>query len=146
MGGDLNGNGAADEIPMATWFGATDTFVVPTICSTAFTGAFGCADSYCGGNAYADHLRLIDGKVTFTAQDEAFRKTAQNFSIWLYNEGLIGTVPLETDESASYKSSLIKEDVARIGCFGTWTDQGNPPTWMSMMNMLPFPGCRGEQV
>lgn len=25
-GGDLNGNGAADEIPMATWFGATDTF------------------------------------------------------------------------------------------------------------------------
>ena len=31
-GGDLNGNGEDDEIPMATWFGATDTFG-PTTCS-----------------------------------------------------------------------------------------------------------------
>ncbi|MBO4991919.1 MAG: hypothetical protein J6E42_07165, partial [Firmicutes bacterium] len=27
------------------------------------------------------------------------------------------------DSSAAYQSSLIKEDVARIGSFGTWTDQ-----------------------
>ena len=120
-GGDLNGNGAADEIPMATWFGATDTFGSYNM-FYRFTGAFGCADSYCGGNAYADHLRLIDGKVTFTAQDEAFRKTAELFNM-LYNEGLIWNGSFEADESASYKSSLIKEDVARIGCFGTWTDQ-----------------------
>ncbi len=120
-GGDLNGNGAADEIPMATWFGATDTFGSYNM-FYRFTGAFGCADSYCGGNAYADHLRLIDGKVTFTAQDEAFRKTAEFFNM-LYNEGLIWNGSFEADESASYKSSLIKEDVARIGCFGTWTDQ-----------------------
>ena len=120
-GGDLNGNGAADEIPMATWFGATDTFGSYNM-FYRFTGAFGCADSYCGGNAYADHLRLIDGKVTFTAQDEAFRKTAEFFNM-LYNEGLIWNGSFEADESASYKSSLIKEDVARIGCFGTWPDQ-----------------------
>ena len=120
-GGDLNGNGAADEIPMATWFGATDTFGSYNM-FYRFTGAFGCADYYCGGNAYADHLRLIDGKVTFTAQDEAFRKTAEFFNM-LYNEGLIWNGSFEADESASYKSSLIKEDVARIGCFGTWTDQ-----------------------
>ena len=120
-GGDLNGNGAADEIPMATWFGATDTFGSYNM-FYRFTGAFGCADSYCGGNAYADHLRLIDGKVTFTAQDEAFRKTAEFFNM-LYNEGLIWNGSFEAVESASYKSSLIKEDVARIGCFGTWTDQ-----------------------
>lgn len=120
-GGDLNGNGAADEIPMATWFGATDTFGSYNM-FYRFTGAFGCADSYCGGNAYADHLRLIDGKITFTAQDEAFRKTAEFFNM-LYNEGLIWNGSFEADESASYKSSLIKEDVARIGCFGTWTDQ-----------------------
>ena len=120
-GGDLNGNGAADEIPMATWFGATDTFGSYNM-FYRFTGAFGCADSYCGGNAYADHLRLIDGKVTFTAQDEAFRKTTEFFNM-LYNEGLIWNGSFEADESASYKSSLIKEDVARIGCFGTWTDQ-----------------------
>lgn len=120
-GGDLNGNGEADEIPLASWFGATDTFGSYNM-FYRFTGAFGQADSYCGGNQYADHLRLIDGKVTFTAMDEAFRKTAEFFNM-LYNEGLIWNGSFEADESASYKQSLIKEDVARIGCFGTWTDQ-----------------------
>lgn len=120
-GGDLNGNGKADEIPMATWFGATDTFGSYNM-FYRFTGCFGQADSYCGGNAYADHMRLIDGKVVFTAKDEAFRKTAEFFNK-LYNEKLIWEGSFEADESASYKSSLIKEDVARIGCFGTWTDQ-----------------------
>lgn len=120
-GGDLNGNGEADEIPMASWFGATDTFGSYNM-FYRFTGAFGQADSYCGGNQYADHLRLIDGKVTFTAMDEAFRKTAEFFNM-LYNEGLIWNGSFEADESASYKQSLIKEEVARIGCFGVWTDQ-----------------------
>lgn len=120
-GGDLNGNGEEDEIPMATWFGATDTFGSYNM-FYRLTGAFGCADSYCGGNQYADHMRLVDGKVTFTASDEAFRKTAEFFNM-LYNENLIWNGSFEADESASYKTSLIKEDVARIGCFGTWTDQ-----------------------
>ncbi len=120
-GGDLNGNGVADEIPMASWFGATDTFGSYNL-FYRFTGAFGRADSYCGGNAYADHLQMIDGKVTFTAKDEAFRQTAEFFNM-LYNENLIWNGSFEADESASYKSSLIKEDVARIGSFGTWTDQ-----------------------
>lgn len=119
--GDLNGNGEADEIPMASWFGATDTFGSYNM-FYRLTGAFGCADSYCGGNQYADHLRLIDGKVTFTAMDEAFRKTAEFFNM-LYSEGLIWNGSFEADESAAYHKSLIKEDVARIGCFGTWTDQ-----------------------
>lgn len=120
-GGDLNGNGEADEIPMATWFGATDTFGSYNM-FYRFTGAFGCADSYCGGNQYADHMKLVDGQVVFSAKDEAFRKTAEFFNM-LYNEGLIWNGSFEADESASYKQSLIKEDVARIGCFGTWTDQ-----------------------
>ena len=120
-GGDLNGNGVDDEIPMATWFGATDTFGSYNL-FYRFTGAFGCADSYCGGNAYADHLRLVDGKVTFTATDEAFKKTAEFFNM-LYNEGLIWNGSFEADESASVKQSLIKEDVARIGSFGVWGDQ-----------------------
>lgn len=120
-GGDLNGNGVDDEIPMATWFGATDTFGSYNL-FYRFTGAFGCADSYCGGNQYADHLRIVDGKVTFTAMDEAFGKTAEFFNM-LYNEGLIWNGSFEADESASFKQSLIKEDVARIGSFGVWGDQ-----------------------
>mgnify|MGYP004450258135 FL=1 len=106
---------------MATWFGATDTFGSYNM-FYRFTGAFGCADSYCGGNQYADHMKLVDGQVVFSAKDEAFRKTAEFFNM-LYNEGLIWNGSFEADESASYKQSLIKEDVARIGCFGTWTDQ-----------------------
>lgn len=120
-GGDLNGNGEEDEIPMATWFGATDTFGSYNM-FYRLTGAFGCADSYCGGNQYADHLRLIDGKVTFTAMDEAFRKTAEFFNM-LYNENLIWNGSFEADSSAAFQTSLIKEDVARIGCFGVWGDQ-----------------------
>lgn len=119
--GDLNGNGEDDEIPMATWFGATDTFGSYNM-FYRFTGAFGCADSYCGGNAYADHLRMIDGKVTFTALDEAFRKTAEFFHE-LYDEGLIWNGSFEADASAAYTASLVKENVAKIGCFGVWTDQ-----------------------
>ena len=120
-GGDLNGNSKADEIPMATWFGANDTFGSYNM-FYRFTGAFGQADSYCGGNAYADHLRLIDGKVTFTAMDPAFKDTAAFFNM-LNKEKLIWNGSFESDASAAYQSSLIKEDVARIGCFGTWTDQ-----------------------
>ena len=120
-GGDLNGNGKADEIPMATWFGANDTFGSYNM-FYRFTGAFGQADSYCGGNAYADHLRIIDGKVTFTAMDPAFKDTAAFFNM-LNKEKLIWNGSFESDASAAYQSSLIKEDVARIGCFGTWTDQ-----------------------
>ena len=120
-GGDLNGNGEDDEIPMATWFGATDTFGSYNL-FYRFTGAFGCADSYCGGNSYADHLRMVDGKVTFTATDEAFKKTAEFFNM-LYEEGLIWNGSFEADESMSFKSSLIKENVAKIGSFGVWGDQ-----------------------
>lgn len=120
-GGDLNGNGKADEIPMASWFGATDTFGSYNL-FYRFTGAFGSADSYCGGNAYADHMRLEDGKVVFTAAREAFKETAEFFHM-LYKEGLIWNGSFEADESSSYKASLIKENVARIGSFGTWTDQ-----------------------
>ncbi len=120
-GGDLNGNGKADEIPMASWFGANDTFGSYNM-FYRLTGCFGQADSYCGGNSYADHMKIIDGKVVFSAEDEAFRKTAELFNK-LYSEGLIWDGSFEADQSAAYQSSLIKEDVARIGCFGTWTDQ-----------------------
>ncbi|MDD7738491.1 MAG: extracellular solute-binding protein [Fusicatenibacter sp.] len=140
-GGDLNGNGVDDEIPMATWFGATDTFGSYNL-FYRFTGAFGCADSYCGGNEYADHMRLIDGKVTFTAMDEAFKKTAEFFHM-LYEEGLIWNGSFEADASAAFQSSLIKENVARIGSFGVWGDQ--EITDLSVHDQyVPVPRLTGE--
>ncbi len=119
-GGDLNGNGEDDEIPMATWFNANDTFGSYDM-FYRFTGAFGCADSYCGGNEYANHMRMVDGQVVFTAEDEAFRRTAEFFN-QLWEEGLIWSGSFESDSSAAFNASLIQEDVARIGCFSVWND------------------------
>ena len=116
--GDLNGNGIADEVPLATRFGSDDTFGSYDI-FYRFTGAFGCADSYCGGNAYADHLRLIDGKVTFTALDQAFYDTAEYFHT-LQQENLIWNGSFETDASAAFYNTLIKGDEAVVGAFGVW--------------------------
>ncbi|MDR1540810.1 MAG: extracellular solute-binding protein [Clostridiales bacterium] len=140
-GGDLNGNGVADEIPMASWFGAKDTFGSYNL-FYRFTGAFGCADSYCGGNAYADHMRLISGSVAFTAKDSAFRKTAEFFHM-LYQENLIWNGSFEADGSAAFSASLIKEDSARIGSFAAWTDQEitNPDVHDEYE---PIPRLKGE--
>lgn len=142
-GGDLNHNGEEDEIPMACWFGQhnQDGFGSYNL-FYRFTGAFGSADSYCGGNPYADHLRIEEGKVKFTATDDAFKKTADFFHM-LNDEGLIWKGSFENDESAAFKSSLIKEDAARIGSFGVWGDQ-------EIVNLdvhdqyVPLPRLEGE--
>lgn len=116
--GDLNGNGKKDEVPMATRFGSDDTFGSYDM-FYRFTGAFGCADSYCGGNSYADHLRLVDGKVTFTAMDEAFYKTAEYFNT-LQKEKLIWNGSFEADESAAFYNTLLKGEEATVGAFCVW--------------------------
>ncbi|MDR1913361.1 MAG: extracellular solute-binding protein [Clostridiales bacterium] len=120
--GDLNGNSQADETPLATQFKVKgDTFGSYNM-FYRITGAFGSADSICDGNAYANHLRLIDGNVVFTAKDEAFRKTAEFFNM-LNNEKLIWSGSFEADDSAIYRNSLLRQPIALAGSFGTWTDQ-----------------------
>lgn len=116
--GDLNGNGKDDEVVLATRFGSDDTFGSYDM-FYRFTGAFGCADSYCGGNAYADHLRLIDGNVTFTAMNEAFSDTAEFFH-GLQQEGLIWSGSFEADESAAFYNTLLKGEEAVVGAFAVW--------------------------
>lgn len=116
--GDLNGNGKDDEVVLATRFGSDDTFGSYDM-FYRFTGAFGSADSYCGGNSYADHLRLIDGNVTFTAMDDAFLDTAEFFH-GLHKEGLIWNGSFEADESAAYYNTLLKGEEAVVGAFGVW--------------------------
>ena len=122
--GDLNGNGEADEIPMATIFGAGsgDTFGSYDM-FYRFTGAFGCEDTVCGGYENANHLRLIDGKVTYTAIDPAFGETAKYFHT-LYEEGLLNVDCFEpmTGSSTNYTNNEIAQDIAKIGVMGVWSD------------------------
>ena len=122
--GDLNGNGIDDEIPMATVFGAgsSDTFGSNDM-FYRFTGAFGCEDTVCGGYENANHLRLIDGKVTYTAIDPAFGKTAMYFHT-LYEEGLLNKDCFEpmTGSSKNYTNNELDQDIALVGVCGVWTD------------------------
>lgn len=122
--GDLNGNGEDDEIPMATIFGAgsSDTFGSYDM-FYRFTGAFGCEDTVCGGYENANHLRLIDGKVTYTAIDPAFGDTAMYFHT-LYEEGLLNKDCFEpmTGSSTNYTNNEIAQDIAKIGVMGVWSD------------------------
>lgn len=143
--GDLNGNGEADEIPMATIFGAGtyDTFGSYDM-FYRFTGAFGCEDTVCGGYENANHLRLIDGKVVYTAIDPAFGKTAMYFNK-LFNEGLLNKDCFEpmTATSTNYTNNEIAQDIAKIGVLGVWSD-------MSITNndvrheYVPMPQLTGE--
>ncbi len=118
--GDLNGNGEADEVPYSFGMGCDglfnsyDTFYY-------FTGAFGSADSVCSGNPQANHLRIVDGKVHFTAADEAFKKTAEFFNM-LYEEKLIDMdsfSPGPNEDTPLYISKMSGNE-AVIGCLGTW--------------------------
>lgn len=118
--GDLNGNGIDDEVPYAMglgtkdWFGSYNTF-------HQFTGAFGMADSYAQGNFQSDHMRIIDGKVVFTAADEAYKKTA-NFFNTLNNEGLIDQDSFSPgpSEGTPLFINKVKGEDAIIGSFGCW--------------------------
>ncbi|MBR1560395.1 MAG: extracellular solute-binding protein [Clostridia bacterium] len=121
--GDLNGNGIDDEIPMATIFGAGngDTFGSYDA-FYRFTGAFGCEDTVCGGYENANHLRLIDDKVTYTAIDPAFGETAKFFHT-LYEEGLLNKDCFEPMSSGTYyTNNELDQDVALVGVCGVWTD------------------------
>ncbi|MDR1788255.1 MAG: extracellular solute-binding protein [Treponema sp.] len=117
--GDLNGNGLADEIPYSVGFTVHDAFGSYNTFHQ-FTGAFGQADSYCGGNGVADHLRVIDGRVVFTALDPAYRETARYFHM-LNKEKLI-----DADSFAPGPNGLplytnrITGSEAVVGVMGLW--------------------------
>lgn len=120
--GDLNGNGQADEVPLMTMFGPEeiDTFGSYNM-FYRFTGCFGQADSYCYGNPYADHLALLDGKITFTGSNESIRKTADFFH-GLYADGLLNVNCFEQSATTNYTNSELIQPVAIAGVVGVWTD------------------------
>jgi len=125
-GGDLNGNGKADEIPYSVGFtihdgfGSYNTFY-------QFTAAFGQADSYCGGNGIADHLRVIDNKIVFTAMDPAFRETAKYFNT-LKNEGLLDIDSFSPGPNgAPMYVNRITGSEAVVGVMGLWAPANEIP-------------------
>lgn len=120
--GDLNGNGEADEVPLMTMFGPEeiDTFGSYNM-FYRFTGCFGQADSYCYGNPYADHLAVLDGKITFTGNNESIRKTADFFH-GLYADGLLNVNCFEQTSTTNYTNSELIQPVAIPGVVGVWTD------------------------
>lgn len=120
--GDLNGNGEADEIPVLTMFGPEeiDTFGSYNM-FYRFTGCFGQYDSYCYGNYTADHLAVIDGKITFTGWEDSIRKTAEYFH-QLYADGLLNVDCFEATTTTNYTNNELIQDVAKAGVLGCWTD------------------------
>lgn len=143
-GGDLNGDGEDNEIPMATWFGAHDTFGSLNL-FYRFTNCFGMADSYCGANPYQDHLRKDkDGKVFFSATHEAFRDTAEFFH-GLWQEDLIWNGSFEADSSINFENSLLKEDIARVGSFGTFGGKGSVRNFDVRNEYVNLPRLKGEK-
>lgn len=119
-GGDLNGNGQADEIPYAIGLGCKDGFGSYNTFNT-FTAAFGMADSYCNNNYIADHLLVVDGKITFTAMDEAYKKTA-NFFNMLQKEKLLDPDSFSPgpSEGTPLFINKAKGETAVLGSFGCW--------------------------
>lgn len=120
--GDLNGNGKDDEIPVLTMFGPEeiDGFGSYNM-FYRFTGCFGQADSYCYGNPYADHLAILDGKITFTGMNESIRKTADYFH-QLYSDGLLNVNCFENTTTTNYTNSEVVQPEALMGVVGLWTD------------------------
>jgi putative aldouronate transport system substrate-binding protein len=118
--GDLNGNGKDDEIPYALdftchdMFGSYNTF-------HQFTGAFGQADSYCNGYNIADHMRVINDKIIFTAMDPAYRETAKYFNM-LKRENLLDIDSFAPGPSAGQPLFVnkIKGSDAVVGVMGLW--------------------------
>lgn len=114
--GDLNGNGIDDEYAYA------GSFAVP--------GGFGSNKSFnqltaCFGRANAadgsmrDNLGVVDGKVVFTAADEAYKETAEFFR-QMNEEGLIDP---DSFGAASAWQDKLRLDTAMLGCFSVWSPE-----------------------
>lgn len=143
--GDLNGNGVADEIPYALDFTSKDTFGSYNTFNQ-FTGAFGMADSYCQGNYIADHMRIIDDKVVFTATDEAYKDTAKYFNM-LNKEGLLDVDSFSPGPSEGYPlyKNKITGTEAVVGVMGLWAPANEIPDVNVRKQYAAIPRMTGEK-
>ena len=143
--GDLNGNGQADEVPYALDFTAKDTFGSYNTFNQ-LTAAFGMMDSYCEGNYIADHMRLIDEKIVFTAMDPAFRETAKYFNM-LSEEKLLDIDSFAPGPSAGTPLFVnkIKGTEAVVGVMGLWAPANEIPDVNVRAQYAAIPRMTGEK-
>ena len=125
--GDLNGNGQDDEFPFAFGLGSFGGWGSFDAFHT-FTGAFGMSDVQV--NEYVeDHTAIDNGKVIFTATDEAFKETAKFFHT-LSSEGLIDPDSFSPHPSGG-NSALYRDKMKAADAI-----YGSVPTW-APLNELP---------
>ncbi|MBQ9458574.1 MAG: extracellular solute-binding protein [Oscillospiraceae bacterium] len=133
---DPNGNGVADEIPLA---GAADDY--------AYLPTELLLDAYVYNDPY--HSRLISsgaGRETVAAED-AFRE-GLSFCAALYRDGLLDARVYE--RSLSQLAELVNSPEALVGAFTTDSIskviyQGNPEIMARYMHVAPLKGPRGVQ-
>lgn len=143
--GDLNGNGKDDEIPYALDFTSKDTFGSYNTFHQ-FTGAFGMADSYCQGNYTADHLRVIDKKIVYTAMDEAYKDTAKYFHM-LNSEKLldIDSFSPGPSEGMPLFRNKISGGEAVVGVMGLWAPANEITDPAVRAQYAPIPRLTGPK-
>ncbi|WP_123043297.1 extracellular solute-binding protein [Cohnella candidum] len=110
---DPNGNGKADEIPLtfmnAFWTGDIGYLF----------GAFGMPDKTYqpGNNAYAEHLNVDNGKVSYAAVQPQFKQALAYFHQW-FEEGLVDKESLTQDVTQYFAKG--KSDPETLGSFLWW--------------------------
>ncbi|THF75639.1 extracellular solute-binding protein [Cohnella fermenti] len=110
---DPNGNKKADEIPLtfmnAYWTGDIGYLF----------GAFGVPDKTYqpGSNAYAEHLNVDGGKVSYAAEQDGYKQALAYFHQWV-EEGLIDKESLTQDVTQYFAKG--KNDPEIMGSFLWW--------------------------
>lgn len=142
--GDLNGNGVNDEIPFTLGLASTDPYDSYDSFNR-FCMAFGMPTS-AGDNRSDDNMGIVDGKVTFTAADPAYRETAKFFQ-QLYEEDLIDINAFSPAPNPRYGLywDQLKGDTAIYGCFSVWSVQNDMPNANVRNQYVPVPRLEGPK-
>ncbi|KHL97024.1 hypothetical protein QW71_03680 [Paenibacillus sp. IHB B 3415] len=110
---DPNGNGKADEIPLsfvnAFWTGDIGYLF----------GAFGVPDKTYqpGNNAYAEHLNVDNGKVSYAAIQDGFKDAVNEISKWV-EEGLVDQESFTQEYTQYYAKGKTEQET--LGSFLWW--------------------------
>lgn len=141
--GDLNGNGIADEYAIGTSL-VNDGAYMSFNLFHYFVGGYGSTD--CANAQSTDHLRVEDGKVVFTANTDAWKKTAELFNT-LWTEGLIDPDAFSVHPGGSswsaYYNDRLQDDVAHYGMITCWSPSNSIPNIDVFEQYVALPRLEG---